>query len=126
MIVWFALTLISLLLRIIDLASNSPVSRVRKLGWLLVVAYTGPVGFVAFLFASRRPFPGGRDRFTRATWKQGIDSEVHCLAGGATGILVANLQGWRWVVIMTITRWQGFLSPSPPRGWSGRSSCWSS
>ena len=89
MIAWFTLTLLSLVLLSFDLATNSPVSWVQKLGWWLVVLYTGPVGFIAFLYACRRPFPGGHDEFTRPVWKQGINSEVHCLAGDATGILVA-------------------------------------
>ena len=89
MIAWFTLTLLSLVLLSFDLATNSPVSWVQKLGWWLVVLYTGPVGFIAYLHACRRPFPGGHDRFTRPTWKQGINSEVHCLAGDATGILIA-------------------------------------
>ena len=89
MTVWFGLTGACLVLLTIDLVRNSPVSWVQKLGWWLVVLYTGPVGFIAFLYACRRPFPGGHDEFTRPVWKQGSNSEVHCLAGDATGILVA-------------------------------------
>lgn len=91
MVVWFALTAGSLALLVWDLLTNAPVSSVQKLGWILVVFYTGPIGFVAFLYACRRPFPGGHDRYTAATWKQGVNSEVHCLAGDATGILIAAL-----------------------------------
>jgi Domain of unknown function (DUF4396) len=29
------------------------------------------------------------DAFTRASWKQGVNSEMHCLAGDATGIVIA-------------------------------------
>lgn len=89
MILWFVLTAVCLLLLVWDLFTNAPVSAVQKLGWILVVFYTGPIGFIAFLYACRRPFPGGHDRYTRATWKQGVNSEVHCLAGDATGILIA-------------------------------------
>ncbi len=89
MIVWFTLTALSLAILAYDLTTNSPVSWVQKLGWALVVVYTGPVGFVLFLLACRRPFPGGHDAFTRPVWKQAVNSEVHCLAGDATGILIA-------------------------------------
>jgi hypothetical protein len=41
------------------------------------------------VLSCRRPFPGGHDRYTAATWKQGLNSEMHCLAGDATGIIVA-------------------------------------
>ena len=89
MIVWFALTGVSVLFLAWDLLTNAPVSWVQKLGWLLVVFYTGPLGLVMYLLACRRPFPGGHAEFTRPSWKQGVNSEVHCLAGDATGILIA-------------------------------------
>ena len=49
----------------------------------------GPVGLVFYLLACRRPLPGTHDAFTSATWKQALNSEMHCLAGDATGIVVA-------------------------------------
>ncbi|MEM1076641.1 MAG: DUF4396 domain-containing protein, partial [Pseudomonadota bacterium] len=51
--------------------------------------YTGPIGLFFYPLACRRPFSGGHDQYTRATWKQGINSEVHCVAGDATGIIFA-------------------------------------
>ena len=89
MIVWFILIGASVLLLAWDLLTNAPVSWVQKLGWFLVVLYTGPFGLVMYLLTCRRPFPGGHAEFTRPTWKQGVNSEVHCLAGDATGILIA-------------------------------------
>ena len=89
MLVWFILTGASLVLLLFDLVANSPVSWVQKLAWFLVVCYTGPVGLIAYLYACRRPFSGGHDAATSAWWKQGINSEVHCLAGDATGIIIA-------------------------------------
>lgn len=59
------------------------------MAWILVTLYTGPVGAFMYVLACRRPFPGGHDRCTAATWKQGLNSEMHCLAGDATGIIVA-------------------------------------
>jgi hypothetical protein len=56
---------------------------------MLVTIYTGPIGAFFYLLACRRPFPGGHDQYTRATWKQGLNSEMHCLAGDATGIIIA-------------------------------------
>jgi uncharacterized protein DUF4396 len=41
------------------------------------------------LLACRRPLAGTHDAFTSATWKQSLNSEMHCLAGDATGIVVA-------------------------------------
>jgi hypothetical protein len=62
---------------------------VQRIAWILVVVYTGVVGLVLYLLACRRPFPGAHDAYTRASWKQGVNSEMHCLAGDATGIVIA-------------------------------------
>jgi Domain of unknown function (DUF4396) len=88
-IVWFGLTGLSLAFVIWDSITNGVTSWVQRLAWILVTAYTGPVGAFFYLLACRRPFPGGHDRYTNATWKQAINSEMHCLAGDATGILIA-------------------------------------
>jgi hypothetical protein len=89
MIVWFALTAASLIFVLWDSLTNGVTSWVQQLAWILVVAYTGPVGCFLYLMTCRRPFPGGHDRFTNRTWKQAINSEMHCLAGDATGIVIA-------------------------------------
>ena len=89
MLVWFALTAVSVAFIVWDSVTNGVTSWVQRLAWILVGAYTGPVGLVLYLLACRRPFPGGHDRYTAATWKQGVNSEMHCLAGDATGIVIA-------------------------------------
>lgn len=89
MIVWFSLTAASLVFVVWDSIFNGVTSWVQKLAWILVVAYTGPVGCFLYLMTCRRPFPGGHDEFTNKSWKQAINSEMHCLAGDATGIVVA-------------------------------------
>ena len=86
---WFLLTAGSLLFVIGDSLNNTPTSWVQKLAWILVVAYTGPVGLFVYMLACRSPGPGMHDQYTKATWKQGVNSEMHCLAGDATGILLA-------------------------------------
>ncbi len=88
-IVWFILTGASLAFVVWDSVSNGVTSWVQRLAWILVTAYTGPVGVFFYLLACRRPFPGAHDRYTRAVWKQSLNSEMHCLAGDATGILIA-------------------------------------
>ncbi|MFP8874363.1 MAG: DUF4396 domain-containing protein, partial [Myxococcota bacterium] len=80
---------LSVLFVIWDSLTNTPVSWVQKLAWILVVAYTGPVGLFFYLLACRNPAPGMHDAFTRPLWKQGLNSEMHCLAGDATGIVIA-------------------------------------
>ena len=55
---------------------------------ILVTIYTGPIGLFVYLLACRSPGRGLHDVFTRALWKQGVNSEMHCLAGDATGIVI--------------------------------------
>ena len=86
---WFFLVGLSLLYVLNDALRRLPVSWVQKLAWILVVAYTGPLGLVMYVLCCRSPGPGRHDAYTRATWKQSVNSEMHCLAGDATGILLA-------------------------------------
>jgi hypothetical protein len=83
MIVWFVLTGASVLFVVWDPIFNGVTSWVQRIAWILVTIYTGPVGAFFYLLTCRRPFPGSHDRYTQATWKQGMNSEVHCLAGDA-------------------------------------------
>lgn len=89
MMIWFALTGASLVFVIWDSIFNGVTSWVQRFAWILVVAYTGPIGCFLYLLACRRPFPGGHDIFTNKPWKQSLNSEMHCLAGDASGIVVA-------------------------------------
>ena len=87
--IWFVLVGLSLLYVLYDALFRLPVSWVQKLAWILVVAYTGPVGLLVYGLSCRSPGPGQHDAYTRATWKQSVNSEMHCLAGDATGIFLA-------------------------------------
>ncbi|MEM1363001.1 MAG: DUF4396 domain-containing protein [Pseudomonadota bacterium] len=106
MLVWFLLTGASVGFVVWDSIANGVTSWVQRLAWSLVTVYTGPVGLFFYVITCRRPFPGGHDQFTRATWKQGVNSEMHCVAGDATGIIIAAIllhflalsNGWDIVV----------------------------
>lgn len=86
---WFVLTAGSVAFVVADSITNTPTSWVQKLAWILVTLYTGPVGLFVYLLACRSPGPGLHDAFTGSLWKQAINSEMHCLAGDATGIVIA-------------------------------------
>ncbi len=89
MIVWFALTALSIAFVVWDSVFNGVTSWVQRGAWILVTLYTGPVGAFFYFLTCRRPIPGTHAAFTAATWKQAMNSEMHCLAGDATGIVVA-------------------------------------
>lgn len=91
MTLWFALTACSVAFVVWDSLTNGVTSWVQRVAWILVTFYTGPVGLFFYLMTCRRPFEGGHDRFTAATWKQSVNSEMHCLAGDATGIILAAI-----------------------------------
>lgn len=89
MLVWFLLTAGSLAFVVYDSLSNAVTSWVQRLAWILLTLYAGPIAAFLYLLSCRRPFPGAHDRYTAATWKQAVNSEMHCLAGDATGIIIA-------------------------------------
>ncbi len=86
---WFLLTALALVFVVWDNITNTPTSWVQRLAWVLVTAYTGPIGLFLYLLACRSPGRGLHDAFTKAHWKQSVNSEMHCLAGDATGIIFA-------------------------------------
>lgn len=91
LLLWYVLTAGSLLFIVWDLHTNTPVTWVMKLAWVLVVLYTGPVGLFIYLLACRQPLPGTHDAYIKAHWKQSIGSLMHCVAGDATGIILAAI-----------------------------------
>lgn len=88
---WYILTGLSLIILIYDLQTNTPAQWVMKLAWILIVLYTGPVGLVIFFLSCRQPLPGTHDDYIAAHWKQSVGSMMHCVAGDATGIILAAI-----------------------------------
>lgn len=60
-----------------------------KWGWILVTLYTGVIGLIVYWFSCREPAPGTHEKFIAPLWKQTVGSTIHCMAGDATGIIVA-------------------------------------
>ena len=89
LIAWFVLTALSTAIVAWDAATNNPEMTVMKWGWVLVTLYTGPVGAALYILSCKEPRPGGHEEFIRPLWKQALGSTIHCLAGDATGIIVA-------------------------------------
>lgn len=89
LIVWFSLTALSVAYVAWDAFTRTPEFRVMRYGWLLVTAYTGPVGAAVYVLACQEPVPGTHERFITPLWKQSVGSTIHCLAGDATGVIVA-------------------------------------
>ncbi len=89
LLLWFSLTAISVLYVAWDLVTRTPEMKVMKWGWILVTLYTGPVAFVVYWLSCREPAPNTHEGFVAPLWKQAVGSTIHCIAGDATGIIVA-------------------------------------
>lgn len=87
--VWFGLTALATAYVAWDAFTRNPEMKVMRWGWLLVTLYTGPVGAALYVLSCQEPSPGTHERFVQPLWKQGLGSTIHCLAGDATGIIVA-------------------------------------
>jgi hypothetical protein len=86
---WFALTATSVAYVAWDAYFNNPELTIMKWGWVLVTLYLGPIGFFLYILSCKEPFPGTHEQFVTPLWKQGLGSTIHCVAGDATGIIVA-------------------------------------
>ncbi len=72
-----------------DQFTGNPEPAVMKWGFVLVTLYMGPIGLLLYVMADKEPAPGAHEQFVKPLWKQGVGSTVHCVAGDATGIIVA-------------------------------------
>lgn len=84
---WFGLTAVSLIFVAWDI-SSTPESPVLKWGFILLTAYTGPIGAFLYVLGCREPLPGTHERYVAAHWRQTLGSTMHCVAGDGVGILV--------------------------------------
>lgn len=89
LVVWFALALASTVYVGFDQYRNNPEPVVMKWGFILVTLYMGPLGLLLYVLADKEPRPGEHEAFTGPLWKQGVGSTIHCVAGDATGIILA-------------------------------------
>jgi hypothetical protein len=86
MLLWFLLTALSLLFVVVDIR-NTPESPVLKWGFVLLTAYTGPLGAFLYVLGCREPLPGMHERYVATRWRQVLGSTMHCVAGDGVGIL---------------------------------------
>jgi len=101
LLVWFILAGASTLYVGIDQYRNNPEPAVMKWGFILVTLYMGPLGLLLYVMADKEPRPGEHEAFIRPLWKQGVGSTIHCVAGDATGIILAAVV----VALLGIPMW---------------------
>ncbi|HEY1590844.1 MAG TPA: DUF4396 domain-containing protein [Solirubrobacteraceae bacterium] len=86
---WFASVLVSAVYVAFDAFTKNPELTVMKWGWVLVTLYIGPIGAALYVLSCKEPYAGAHERFVAPLWKQALGSTIHCVAGDATGIVVA-------------------------------------
>src|SRR6267378_4019861 len=89
LVAWFLLAAASTLYVAVDQYRNNPEPVVMKWGFILVTLYMGPIGLLLYVLADKEPRPGEHEAFVKPLWKQGVGSTIHCVAGDATGIILA-------------------------------------
>ena len=89
LVVWFALAAASTAYVAWDQFRNNPEPTVMRVAFILVTLYMGPLGLLIYVLADKEPRPGTHEQFTAPLWKQGVGSTIHCVAGDATGIILA-------------------------------------
>jgi hypothetical protein len=96
-----------------DQFRGNPEPVVMKWGFVLVTLYMGPIGLLLYVMADKEPVPGTHEAFIKPLWKQGVGSTVHCVAGDATGIILAAvavaLLGFPMWIDLIIEYLAGFL-----------------
>ncbi len=86
---WLAIALLSAGYVAYDQFRHNPEAPVMKWGFVLVTLYMGPIGLLLYVLADKEPAPDTHEAFVAPLWKQGVGSTVHCVAGDATGIILA-------------------------------------
>src|SRR3989475_7708286 len=89
LVAWFLLAAASTAYVAWDQFQNNPEPVVMKWGFILVTLYMGPLGLLLYVLADKEPRPGEHEAFIKPLWKQGVGSTIHCVAGDATGIILA-------------------------------------
>ncbi len=94
--IWFALTALAVAYVAYDQFKGGPEQKENSLamktmswGWVLLTLYTGPFGFIVYWFLHRAPARKSPEPSAPPLWEQSVESTIHCVAGDATGILIA-------------------------------------
>ena len=67
-----------------------------KWAFVLLTAYTGPIGAFLYVLGCREPLPGMHEAYTSARWRQVLGSTMHCVAGDGVGILAGAVIASYW------------------------------
>lgn len=87
MLLWWILTIPSFLFVLIDIFVTTPEAKVMKWAFVILTAFTGPVGAFFYVLACREPIKGTHEQYVNVRWRQVLGSTMHCAAGDGIGII---------------------------------------
>lgn len=93
MLLWWILTIPSFLFVVIDIWRTTPESAVLKWAFVILTAFTGPLGAFFYVLGCREPLLGTHEQYVGARWRQVLGSTMHCVAGDGIGIIVGAAIG---------------------------------
>lgn len=105
MLMWWILTIPSFLFVLIDIFRTTPEATVMKWAFVILTAFTGPVGAFFYVLGCREPIKGTHEQYVSVRWRQVLGSTMHCAAGDGIGIIVGAAIG----AGLTLTFWPDFL-----------------
>lgn len=85
-LLWFLLTAMAVAFVAIDVRPT-PASPVLKWGFVLLTAYTGPIGAFLYVLGCREPLSELHERYVFARWRQVLGSTMHCVAAMVSAFL---------------------------------------
>ena len=95
MLVWFALTALSVAFVTIDIRST-PAHPVIKWAFIILTLFTGPFAAFFYVLGCREPLHGTHEAYVAVRWRQVLGSTMHCAAGDGIGILAGAAIAAHW------------------------------
>ncbi len=105
MLLWWILTIPSFLFVAIDIFRTTPEATVMKWAFIILTAFTGPVGAFFYVLGCREPLKGTHEQYVSVRWRQVLGSTMHCAAGDGIGIILGSAIG----AGLALTLWPDFL-----------------
>lgn len=94
MILWWILSGLSVIFVVADW-HQAPIDLTMHVGFVLIVAFMGPLGALMYVLTVREPLPGTHEAYIAPRWKQVVGSTFHCVSGDSVGIVgIAVITPW--------------------------------
>jgi len=104
MLLWWVLTVPSFLFVTVDIWRTTPEATVLKWSFVILTAFTGPIGAFFYVLGCREPLQGTHEEYVSVGWRQVLGSTMHCAAGDGIGIVAGTAIG----AVVALSFWSGF------------------